>query len=34
MRRFRVTDFWRVHYYEEEGHLILEEFCRHDTGLS
>jgi hypothetical protein len=34
MRRLRVTDFWRVHYYEEGDQLILEEFCRHDTGIN
>lgn len=33
MRRFRVTDFWRVHYQEEEGRLILREFGPHDIGM-
>jgi hypothetical protein len=32
MRRFRVTDFWRVHYRQEEGRLILQEFGPHDIG--
>lgn len=32
MRRFRVTDFWRVHYREQDDHLVLEEFGRHDMA--
>lgn len=32
IRRFRVTDFWRVHYREESGQLVLEEFGPHDIG--
>lgn len=32
IRRFRVTDFWRVHYREEDGRLVLEEFGPHSIG--
>jgi hypothetical protein len=32
VRRFRVTRFWRVHYREEEGRIILEEFGPHSIG--
>ena len=31
-RRFRVTDFWRVHYREEHDRLVLEEFGPHSMG--
>lgn len=31
-RRFRVTAFWRVHYREEAGRVILEEFGQHSMG--
>ena len=33
VRRFRVTDFWRVHYREGDGRIVLEEFGEHDMGL-
>lgn len=32
VRRFRVTDFWRVHYREEGDRLVLEEFGPHSIG--
>lgn len=32
IRRFRVTDFWRVHYRIEDGHIVLLEFGPHDMG--
>jgi hypothetical protein len=32
IRRFRVTDFWRVHYREEGDYLVLEEFGQHSIG--
>jgi len=32
VRRFRVTDFWRVHYREEHDRLVLEEFGPHSMG--
>lgn len=32
VRRFRVTDFWRVHYREEHDRLVLEEFGPHSIG--
>ena len=32
-RRFRVNDFWRVHYRECGDKIVLEEFGRHDMGL-
>lgn len=32
IRRFRVTDFWRVHYHEEQGKIILDEFGPHGIG--
>jgi hypothetical protein len=32
VRRFRVTDFWRVHYHEEDDRLVLEEFGPHSIG--
>ena len=32
IRRFRVTDFWRVHYHEENGRLVLQEFGPHSIG--
>ena len=33
IRRFRVTDFWRVHYREDGGGIQLLEFGPHDMGL-
>ena len=33
IRRFRVTTFWRVHYYELDDRLVLEEFGEHNMGL-
>ena len=33
MRRFRVTDFWRVHYRDMGDSLLLEEFGPHDIGM-
>ena len=30
LRRFRVTDFWRVHYRDLGDSIILEEFGGHD----
>ena len=33
VRRFRVTDFWRVHYRELDDRIVLEEFGEHDMGL-
>ncbi len=34
-RRFRVNDFWRIHYYHPEGkkEIILEELVPHNKGL-
>lgn len=32
VRRLRVTDFWRVHYREEDDRLVLEEFGSHSMG--
>jgi hypothetical protein len=32
IRRFRVTDFWRVHYRMEDDRLVLLEFGPHDIG--
>ena len=32
IRRFRVTDFWRVHYRMEGNQLVLLEFGPHDIG--
>ena len=32
-RRFRVTDFWRVHYRLKDGRLVLEKFGPHDMDL-
>lgn len=32
MRRFRVTDYWRVHYRRDAGHIVLEEFGPHGIG--
>lgn len=32
IRRFRVTDFWRVHYYDRGDKLLLDEFGPHDIG--
>ena len=32
VRRFRVTDFWRVHYTEQDGSLRLEQFGPHDMA--
>lgn len=32
IRRFRVTDFWRIHYYYREDKLLLDEFGPHDIG--
>ena len=31
-RRFRVTDFWRIHYRHEAEHILLEEFGPHGIG--
>ena len=33
VRRFRVTNFWRVHYSEHSDRIVLEEFGEHDMGL-
>ena len=33
IRRFRVTDFWRVHYHQLDDRIVLEEFGQHDMGL-
>ena len=33
LRRFRVNDFWRVHYRYVGNSLILEEFGPHDMGF-
>ena len=33
IRRFRVTSFWRVHYRDVDGTILLEEFGEHDMGL-
>ena len=33
IRRFRVTDFWRVHYRQLNDRIVLEEFGEHDMGL-
>ena len=33
VRRFRVTDFWRVHYRLMGNRIVLEEFGSHDMGL-
>ena len=33
LRRFRVTDFWRVHYRQLEDRIVLEEFGEHNIGL-
>ena len=32
-RRFRVSDFWRVHYRQVGDRIILEEFGEHDIGI-
>jgi len=32
IRRFRVTNFWRVHYTIHKDKIILEEFGTHDIG--
>jgi hypothetical protein len=32
IRRFRVTDFWRVHYRVKAGRIVLEEFGPHSIG--
>lgn len=32
IRRFRVTDFWRVHYRQNDGGIVLDEFGPHDIG--
>jgi hypothetical protein len=32
IRRFRVTDFWRVHYRDQGDRLTLEEFGPHSIG--
>lgn len=32
VRRFRVTDFWRVHYREKAGRIVLDEFGPHSIG--
>ena len=33
IRRFRVNDFWRVHYRDTGDGIVLEEFGRHDMGF-
>ena len=33
IRRFRVTDFWRVHYRVLDDKIVLDEFGEHDMGL-
>ena len=33
VRRFRVTDFWRVHYRQVGDGIVFEEFGQHDMGL-
>ena len=33
IRRFRVTRFWRIHYRELGGRIVLDEFGEHDMGL-
>ena len=33
MRRFKVTDFWRVNYRDFGDSLLLEEFGPHDIGM-
>ncbi len=32
IRRFRVTDYWRVHYHQEDDQLVLLEFGPHSIG--
>lgn len=32
MHRFRVTDFWRVHYRKGKNLIVLEEFGPHSMG--
>jgi len=32
-RRFRVTRFWRVHYYQQGEQITLDEFGPHNMGL-
>ena len=32
-RRFRVSDFWRVHYQDFGNKIVLEEFGQHDMGI-
>ena len=32
-RRFRVTDFWRVHYSQSGNRVVLEEFGEHNMRL-
>lgn len=32
VRRFRVDNFWRVHYREHGDKIVLEEFGPHDMG--
>ena len=33
IRRFRVTDCWRVHYRQFDNRIVLDEFGPHDIGL-
>ena len=33
IRRFRVTSFWRVHYRQVGGRIVLDEFGEHDMGI-
>ena len=33
IRRFRVTDFWRIHYRQFEDRIVLDEFGEHNMGL-
>ena len=33
IRRFRVTDFWRVHYRSVGSSIVLEEFGPHNMGM-
>lgn len=32
-RRFRVTEFWRIHYRRVGGIIVLEEFGEHNIGI-
>ena len=33
VRRFRVTNFWRVHYRQCRSGILLEQFGEHDMGM-